>query len=157
MNASTASRIICVASLDAWLSSTSSATVSGSVAGPAFSTSRGLPSSRTRKSSAVSPVAGSPLPSTTLTYTPAWRGCAAATGGSAHATAMASAERACFMEAFRIEYSRFILGDVAATRRFYLVILTVLVVAFAATGVYLRQRAVKAASGQGLRPGSGQA
>lgn len=34
----------------------------------------------------------------------------------------------------------------AATRRLYLVILTALVVALAVTGVYLRQRAVKAAA-----------
>jgi hypothetical protein len=35
---------------------------------------------------------------------------------------------------------------VAATRRFYLVILSILVVALAVTGVYLRQRAVAAAA-----------
>jgi hypothetical protein len=57
------------------------------------------------------------------------------------------------MRAFRIEYSRFILGDVVLRRRLYLVIFSLLVAAIAA-GVYLRQRAVKAAA---LRPGSGQA
>jgi len=48
------------------------------------------------------------------------------------------------MKAFRIEYSRFILGDVALRRRLYLVIFTLLVAAIAA-GVYVRQRAIKAA------------
>ena len=67
MNTSTASRIIWSAGDAAWLSSISSATVNGSVAAPAFSTSRAVPSSRTRKSSAARPGAGSPLESTTVT------------------------------------------------------------------------------------------
>jgi hypothetical protein len=49
------------------------------------------------------------------------------------------------MGAFRIEYSRFILRAVAVTRRFYLVIFSVLLVAAVATGLYLRQRAIRAA------------
>ena len=64
---SIASRIIWTAGDAASLSSTTSATVSGSVGGPTFSTSRVTPSSRTRKSAGVRPVAGSPLESTTLT------------------------------------------------------------------------------------------
>jgi hypothetical protein len=46
---------------------------------------------------------------------------------------------------FEIEYSRFILGDVAVPRRLYLVIFSLLVVALAAAGLYLRQRAIAAA------------
>jgi hypothetical protein len=49
------------------------------------------------------------------------------------------------MGAFRIEYSRFILAVVAVTRRFYLVVFALLVVALAATGLFLRQRALKTA------------
>lgn len=53
------------------------------------------------------------------------------------------------MGAFRIEYSRFILALVVRrplSRRFYLVVLTVLVAALAATGFYLRHRALEAAA-----------
>lgn len=50
------------------------------------------------------------------------------------------------MGAFRIEYSRFILGDVAPPRRFYLVVLSLLILALAATGLYLRHRAIQTAA-----------
>jgi hypothetical protein len=48
-------------------------------------------------------------------------------------------------EPFGIEYSRFILSDVAVSRRLYLVIFSVVIVALAAAGLYLRQRAIRAA------------
>ena len=57
----------CTASLAASLSSISSEIDSCSVAGPALTTSRATPSSRTVKSVALRPVTGLPLLSTTLT------------------------------------------------------------------------------------------
>jgi hypothetical protein len=67
MKAAIASRSGWIIELAAWLSSMSSATCSGSVAGPALSTSRATRSSRTVKSAAVSPAIGAPFESTTLT------------------------------------------------------------------------------------------
>ncbi len=61
------SRIDCNACVIASLSSTSSTTCCGAVAGPARSTSRAIASSRTMKSAAVSPGTGLSLLSSTLT------------------------------------------------------------------------------------------